>query len=285
MARRKRRPKGQPDESAARQGGLPLRGWIPKLSPDAGRAARRGLLLALTAFAGHWALTSVVLESSPFRVGPGPDGLLIEGLAVMRPDEIREVFASDIGRSLQALDLDLRLRQLREVRWMHDARVRRFWPNTIAVTVVERTPVAFLRLPGETAPRMIDAAGVILDVRGVAGRPLPVLAGIGNEMPWDGRMTRMRLFHAVMEAFAERQEQGFALEVAEVDVSDAANAVVLTRHGDRMVPLLLGNRNLHHRLEVLQRHLDAWQEDFGPLESIDLRLEGQVALVPEAKQG
>ncbi len=285
MAKGKRKPENQLDESVARQGGLRLLGRIPKLSPAAGRAVRQGLLLALTALAGHWVLTAVVFESSPFRVDPQQDGLLIEGLAVMRPDEIREVFTSDVGRSLRALDLDLRLRELREVLWVRDARVRRFWPNTIVVTVAERTPVAFLRLLGETAPRMIDAMGVILDVRGVTGRPLPVLAGIGSEMPWDGRMTRMRLFHAVMEAFAERQEQGFALEVAEVDVSDAANAVVLTRHRDRMVQLLMGNRSLHHRLEVFERYIDAWQEEFGPLESVDLRLEGQVALMPEAKQG
>ena len=226
---------------------------------------------------GHWALFSVLLQTDPFRVDPQQGGWQVEGLSAVREDEVKALFEEDFGRSMVAVDVSERLRQVLGIPWVLRAHVCRLWPNKIAVSVEERTPVAFLRAADAEGIRMVDGEGVILDPRLAGAATLPVLTGIHSEMSSTERRKRIQLFESVMEACA-RADRGLGQTVSEIDVSDEGNAVVLAKYEDRMVRLQMGDRHLDHRLEVFLNYIEAWQAEFGPVESVDLRFEKQVAV-------
>ncbi len=254
-----------------------------RLSGEFKRGALRAVVCMLVVVAAGWTLHGVVLHSAPFQVDRDRPDLRIEGLVALQRDELKQIFAEDIGSSLLSVDLDRRLRQLRSIPWVREARVGRVWPDTLTVSVVERTPVAFLRLPGVNQARLVDAEGVILDPRRADDSSLPVLTGIDESMPFEQRLLRIELFESVMGVFSE-EERSLGQAVLEIDVSDGANAVVLAEYENQMIRLQMGNRHLRHRLDVFLNYIEAWQVEFGPIESVDLRFEKQVAVQP-VKQG
>ena len=237
-----------------------------------------GVLTAVLA-AGSWVLFWIVLDSVPFRVQSDDGGWRVAGVPAADFDKIRQIFESDFGKSLVTVDISRRLLALKAVPWVKSATVAKVWPRTIAVTVVEREPVAFLRLPVSNAVRMIDSGGMIFDLRPGGEDSLPVLTGINEGMPLEERQVRVRLFETVMDIFGAKS-RGLAEAVSEIDVSDAGNAVVLAKHLDGMIKLQMGNRHLEHRLDVFLSYIDAWNSEFGPIEAVDLRFEKQVAVQP-----
>ena len=143
----------------------------------------------------------------PSQIDPEQPDLRIAGLVVLKSDEIEQIFAEDTGKSLLSVDLEHRLREVRSIPWVREARVGRIWPDTLSISIVERTPIAFLRLPGVNQPHMIDADGVILDSRRPGDRSLPVLAGIDEAMPFEERLQRIALFNSVMAVFAQEERR------------------------------------------------------------------------------
>lgn len=255
---------GPPDSGAGRA-------TVHRVLPLAALAVVSGLAL--------WTATGRLLRSEPFRIDSGLSTLRIDGLEVLTEEEVSSVFARDAGQSLAAVDQYERLADLEAMPWVRSARVARVWPNSIAVSIEERQPVAFLRVDGTSAVRMVDSEGVILDFRGAAAQPFPLLTGISADMAIGERRSRIALFERVMEVFRDRGEL-VGRTVLEVDVSDAGNAVVLARYHDRPIQLQMGNRHLRHRLDVFLSYIEAWRSEFGPLRSVDLRFDKQVTVMP-----
>lgn len=245
-------------------------------------AAYRLLLLSLLAVAGGcawWLAHEHVLQTAPFQISSDRGVSSVEGVAVITEQEVALVFAKDIGSSLASVDITARLEELESIPWVRSARVARVWPNSIAVAIEEREPVAFLRVENSSAVRMIDAEGTILELRRAAARQFPVLSGVSTDMLLAERRQRVKLFEQVMRVFRDSGE-GLGRAVSEVDVSDLRNAVVLFRHSDRMIQLQMGDRDLGHRLEVFLNYIEAWTTEFGPLQAVDLRFEKQVTVTP-----
>ena len=242
-------------------------------------------MVTLVLAAISWVLFWIALQSVPFQVDPKDGGLRVEGISAADSDAIRRIFSADFGKGLVSVDISGRLLELRAIPWVKTATVAKAWPRTIAVTIVEREPVAFLRLPVSNAVRMIDSDGMIFDLRPGGENSLPVLTGIDEEMPMEERQIRVRLFQAVMGVFGAKSRD-LAEGISEIDVSDSANAVVLAKHRSGMIKLQLGNQHLQHRLDVFLNYIDAWRSEFGPVEAVDLRFEKQVAVQPiKARRG
>lgn len=218
------------------------------------------------------------LYNPSFRLGEGPGNIKVVGDSGKVAQRIPALFADDVGHSLLRVDLSARLQQLLEISWVRKASVARVWPDRIMVTVTERDPVAFLRLPGSTRLYLIDRLGVILDLRD-GNHSFPVLTGITQAMPSHERLARLGLYEQVMEVF-DGTHSGLAEAVSEIDLADVENAVVLTRHRNEMVRLQMGNDHLAHRLGVFLRYIDAWRAEFGSVEAVDLRFEKQVGVRP-----
>lgn len=91
--------------------------------------------------------------------------------------------------SLFLLDPAELRRRLLTLPWVRDAEVRRVWPDTIVVTLVEREPAAVWQEAGRY--RLLDAAGTelpMLPLEDVAGLPLLVGPGADRAAPGFLRM-------------------------------------------------------------------------------------------------
>ncbi len=235
-----------------------------------------GLLMAVSSV---YAFNFYVGSSPRFRVDAGVGNPQVAGLNLLDGDEIRRIFADDLGLAMSAVDLEDRRRQVEALAWVRRASVGRIWPNKIAVYIEERSPVAFLRLPKKRGTQLIDSDGVVLTP--LAGRQfdLPVIKGIDASMEDGARKIRMNLFGRLMESLDSQQPE-FSEFLSEVDVSDPKNAVVSAIYKDEVVDLQMGDDHLRHRFEVFLKYIDTWKAEFGPVKSADLRFEDQVAVTP-----
>jgi len=191
------------------------------------------------------------------------------GLQYAPRGEVTRVFARDSGRSVYLVPLAERRRSLMAIDWVRDATVSRLWPNRLAVTIVERRPVAFVVLAQETA--LVDADGVILRAPEKARFSLPVLAGITRQQPRDVRRERAGAMVGLM-----RQVPGYAGQISEVDVSDPDNLVVIEVVQGRAVRLLLGNRNYLQRMNNFMDHYSDIVRRAPGARTFDLRLDDRI---------
>ncbi len=78
---------------------------------------------------------------------PACADLEIRGAVYASRARIVNVFAPDFGASVFRIPLPERRRRLLAVDWVKTASISRIWPHGIVVTVTERNPVAFAKLP------------------------------------------------------------------------------------------------------------------------------------------
>ena len=224
------------------------------------------------------------LDSSPrFRFAADMSGLQVTGLNHVSLNAVEQVFMGDVRVGLGRVPLDRRYRMLLEIPWVGDAYVRRVWPNEIHVHIDEREPVAFVRVQGgegETeALKLIDAAGVFLDVPPGSGYSLPVSRGITPAMTLGERHLRLGLLDTLVSDL-DSAEPAYGSRLSEIDLSDPRNAQVTTVHQQRAVDLQMGDEHFRHRFEIFLTYIDTWIEEYGDIRSVDLRFEGQVAVQP-----
>lgn len=221
----------------------------------------------LAVIAGGYQIDQFLASDAHF-VLTGPN-FSLTGVEYAPRDEVVRVFARDFGRSVYLSPLAERRRSVMAIDWVRDATVSRLWPNRLAVSIVERRPVAFVVLPGETA--LIDAEGVILRAPERARFSLPVLAGIARQQPPEVRRVRAAQVVDLM-----RQVQGHAGQISEVDVSDPDNLVVIELAQGRAVRLLLGNRNYLQRLNSFMDHYPDINRRLPNARTFDLRLDDRI---------
>lgn len=103
----------------------------------------------------------------------GVTSVTVSGTGFLSADEIRAAAAVPRGRPLARVDLDLvesRVAALAPVRSVEAARV---WPDSVAITVEERTPVAVVSIGGTV--RGLDADGVVFRTYPRKPRSLPLV--------------------------------------------------------------------------------------------------------------
>jgi cell division protein FtsQ len=223
---------------------------------------------ALAAIAGVYQIDQFLASDAHFILTTGAN-FRLTGVQYAPREEILRAFARDFGRSVYLAPLAERRRSLMAIDWVRDATVSRLWPNRLAVRIVERQPVAFVVLPGETA--MIDAEGVILRAPERARFSLPALLGIVRQQPPEVRRVR-----AAQVADLMRQVRDYAAQISEVDVSDPDNLAVIEVAQGRALRLLLGNRNYLQRLNNFMDHYPDISRRLPNARTFDLRLDDRI---------
>ncbi|HKV49283.1 MAG TPA: FtsQ-type POTRA domain-containing protein, partial [Candidatus Acidoferrales bacterium] len=198
----------------------------------------------------------------------------------------------DRNHSVLRIPLDQRRRQIEELPWVAHATVLRALPNTLMIHITERTPVAFLR-EGSTLS-LVDISGVILQKPLRDNFHFPVVKGISGDTPLDDREERMHLFAGFMQG-VESAHPGASNEVSEVDLSDQHD-VVATITGvqpdfvnsaipiaDSSAPVLVhfGDGNFEAKYRTLVEKIGEVRAKVGPLDSVDLRFDGELIANPE----
>ena len=92
--------------------------------------------------------------------------------------EVRDAVGPVIGSSIGHFDLDAAKARVEALGWVRSAAVSRLWPNTVHVSIRERTPAAVWQLSG--ALHLIDNEGaVIRQVNAYEYASLPLIVGAG----------------------------------------------------------------------------------------------------------
>src|SRR5215472_11845508 len=116
---------------------------------------RRVVLGAAAALVLCGGLVAAFWTMAPVFAGPALTTLVVSGrLAHVDPKTVRAAVQPLLGRGFFTTRVDALSDAVRQLPWVADADVRRQWPHTLYVDIVEETPVA--RWSGEG---LMDARG------------------------------------------------------------------------------------------------------------------------------
>lgn len=221
-----------------------------------------------------------------------PDQVVIGGNHFVEQGAVLDVFAPDRGQSVLRVPLEERRKQLEAIPWVAQATVRRALPNALQVDITERTPIAFLRDGSDLS--LVDVHGVILQKPIKEDFHFPVVTGIHPDTPIDDREQAMHLFAGFMQG-VEAARHGAADQISEVDLSDdhdlKATLVGLQAGFDGSTyagaeassPLLVhfGDGDFEAKYKTLVEKIGEVRAKVGPLESVDLRFDGELVANPD----
>ena len=199
-----------------------------------------------------------------------------------------EVAGADIGRNIFFVPLDERKKQLEQIPWVEEASVMRLLPNRIAVTIHERTPVAFAQIGSRIS--LIDANGVVMGLP--ANRQtkysFPVIRGITDTEPLSSRSAAMKIYNRLVSELDATEGEGtassstnYVKQLSEVDLSDPENVKVTANDPGGTMVVHLGAQDFLPRYKLYVTHIAEWRQQFQNVQSVDLRYEGQVIVNPD----
>ncbi len=164
----------------------------PKLSRTGRRIANLAIAMALLAVPAWLALNPYsawervgeeigeVLRDASHRSGLVVAVMEIDGHQRTTRRELVEALGIQVGDPILAVDLGAARTRVESLPWVASARLSRELPDRIAVSVTERTPLAFWQLEGRL--QLIDPDGVLIGTADLSQFPgLPIVVGPGAE--------------------------------------------------------------------------------------------------------
>jgi cell division protein FtsQ len=267
------------------------RNAIPKKAASQLKIA--GVIAAVVVACGGlsaWAY-SYGMTSWRFRI-QSSDAVEIQGVKNASRAHVMEVAGADIGRNVFFVPLDERKKQLEQIPWVQEATVMRLLPNRVAVTIHERTPVAFAQIGSRIS--LIDANGVVMGLP--ANRQtkysFPVIRGITDTEPLSSRAAAMKIYNRLVSELGAADGESktssgtnggtnYVKQLSEVDLSDPENVKVTANDPGGTMVVHLGAQDFLPRYKLYVSHIAEWRQQFQNVQSVDLRYEGQVVVNPD----
>ncbi len=202
--------------------------------------------------------------------------------------QLLSIFGGDVDRNILTVPLTVRRAELESLPWVQHATVMRLLPNRLRVSVIERTPVAFVRQGGHIG--LVDADGVLLemspDVPADQHYSFPVVTGITAEDPASVREARMKLF-ARFTADLDSGGGKLSSGLSEVDLSSPEDVMALIPTGSpgnaSDILVHLGDDDFRARYLRFQKNIADWKAGHPNLASVDMRYDREAVL--EMKPG
>jgi len=258
------------------------------------------LLLAGAGIVAAFTARKFLLHDEHFLI-TSADAIQIDGNSRLTRAQLLSVFGEDVDRNIFNIPLTRRRAELESLPWVEHATVMRLLPNRVRVSIVERTPVAFVRQGSEIG--LVDASGVLLNLPGpdlsgsdldesstqqaqaahahdLASYSFPVLTGISAADPLSTRAARMKIylnFIATLDATGEK----ISRQLSEVDVTSPEDVKAIipdAAAGGADVLVHFGDGRFMERYRLYEQHLAEWRAQYPKLASADMRYERQVVL-------
>jgi len=237
------------------------------------------LFLAISAMVAGMMVVRLFFLHDPRFLIDTASNIQIDGNSHVNRPQLLSIFGEDIGRNVFYVPLAERRRELETLPWVEHATVMRLLPNRLRVSVVERTPVAFVRQDGRIG--LVDAYGVLLDLPDddpAGGQySFPVLTGIAATDPLSTRAARMKIYQ---QFIADLDSSGPKLSetLSEVDLSNPEDVKALIPEHSSEILVHFGDEDFLDRYQRYQQQLPAWQAQYPNLASVDMRYPNQVVL-------
>ena len=232
-----------------------------------------GLCGAVVMFARN-----VLLHDERFVI-PSSSAIEFLGNAHVTRAQLLSVFGEDVDRNIFSISLAQRRAELERLPWVAHATVMRLLPNRMRVSIVERTPVAFVRQGSHIG--LVDAAGVLLDMPADAKASehysFPVVSGILAGDPLSTRAARMKIYNQFTSELDGSGEK-ISQELSEVDLSNPEDVKALIPDHSMDILVHFGDTDFLDRYRRFEAHLPEWRTVYPKLSSVDMRYERQVVL-------
>jgi cell division protein FtsQ len=206
---------------------------------------------------------------------PACADLEIRGVVYANRARIQNVFSPDFGASVFKIPLPERRRRLLAVDWVSTVSVSRVWPRGIAVTVTERAPVAFAKLPiaGTTHYRfsLIDAEGVLLSIPPRVRFRLPVLSGVMEEQTEADRRLRVKAMQHLLDDLGPQ-----AKDISEINAASTLEMRLITQVDGRAVELWIGDQRYRSRYLHFLNNYEEIRKHSEHASVFDLRLDDRI---------
>jgi len=224
-------------------------------------------------------------EHAPRFYIDSSDNIEVVGVNHASRSQVMDVVREDlIARNVFSVSLDDCRRKLEQIPWIESATVMRLLPNRIAVSLAERTPVAFVLIGSKTG--LIDADGVIMGPpasRQSAYR-FPVIRGIADNEALSSRAAVMKIYtHLVRELDSGDPDQRFTRDLSEVDLADPEDVKVTVSDDGGTVLVHLGASDFLEHYKLYAAHIGEWRRQYHNVQSVDLRWEGQIIVNPDGE--
>jgi cell division protein FtsQ len=221
--------------------GLPRTKW--------GRlAAGFAVLVLIGIFAGALLLVRNKVMHDPRFFIQSASSIEIQGNVHLTRDELVNIFGQDVERNIFYVSLAERRAELQQLPWVEHATVMRLLPNRLRVSIVERTPVAFVRQGSRIG--LVDASGVLLDMprhgQGDAHYSFPVVTGIAAGDAASTRAARMKIFEQFTSDLDSSGEH-ISEKLSEVDLSNPEDVKALIPEQGKDVLVHFGDTDFLNR--------------------------------------
>jgi len=276
-------PEDNDAPAGRRQRGVQLRfRWgLPKTKWSRIAAGAGLVLLAGLCFGALLLVRDSVMHDPRFFI-QSASSIEIQGNVHLTRDELLNIFGEDVERNIFYVSLAQRRAELQQLPWVEHATVMRLLPNRLRVSIVERTPVAFVRQGSQIG--LVDASGVLLDMpqHGDAHYSFPVVTGILASDPASTRAARMKIFEQFTSDLDSTGEK-ISQKLSEVDLSNPEDVKAVIPDDGKDVLVHFGDTDFLNRYQKFEEQLAEWRTQYPTLASVDMRYERQVVL--EMQQG
>jgi cell division protein FtsQ len=237
------------------------------------------LLVGLGAGAAVFLMARSSLLHDERFVIPSSASIEFEGNARVTRAQLLGIFGGDVERNIFTVSLDERRAELERLPWVAHATVMRLLPNRMRVSIVERTPVAFVRQGSHIG--LVDSNGVLLDMpvdaKANGHYSFPVVTGISGNDPVSTRAARMKIFERFTSELDGSGEK-ISEELSEVDLANPEDVQALIPDHSTEILVHFGEDNFLERYRRFKEHLPEWRTLYPKLSSVDMRYEQQVVL-------
>jgi cell division protein FtsQ len=165
--------------------------------------------------------------------------------------------------------------------WVGAATLRRVFPSTVDIAIIERTPLVLGRLNGQLY--LVDSTGTIIDTAGpqYSEFDLPIVDGLLTDDSNGGASDprRVDLAARLLADLAPRAD--LRRRLSQVDVSDPRNAIVLL--DGEPAKLYLGDAKFLERLQLYEESQAGIREHVPSIDYFELRFD-RVFVGPAKRQ-
>ena len=211
-----------------------------------------------------------------FRI-PGATSIQSTGLSEVNRADVLPVFGEDIGRNIFYVPLKQRRKELEAIPWVQQATVMRYLPNRLSVSIVERTPVAFVRVGSQI--ELADADGVLLTMPPVMMAQhhysFPVITGIDAKDSLASRKARMAVYQRFLSEL-DKSGQHLTAQVSEIDLSDPEDLRATMPEQGSDILAHFGDDHFLERWQMYKAQIGELRSRFPRMIGVDLRYNGEI---------
>ena len=201
--------------------------------------------------------------------------LEVKDIQIVCPDE--RVKTSVVGKIRELHWGNVLLVDIRRIKaglesdpWVKEARLRKVFPSSVKIEIVSRIPAALIR---KDADYLLAEDGVELArAEGQERRILPLF--IDRDLFRNDGPEKVGLAWACLRGLSSEDRA----DVDSLDVSEPLNVALTFRSSPTR--FILGDDLFAHKMAFFREYQDEMTNDYGPPESVDLRIQGRIYFKP-----